>query len=65
MSNQVVSILGDNLRSCSSPFRGKGFTLIDLLVVIAIIGMLTALLLPSLSRAKDQGRNAVCKNNLR
>jgi len=41
------------------------FTLIELLVVIAIIAILVALLLPVLSRSKESGRNAYCKNNLR
>src|SRR5947207_10118106 len=43
----------------------RGFTLVELLVVIAVIAILAALLLPALSRVKQSADNALCQSNLR
>lgn len=45
--------------------KKEGFTLIELLVVIAIIAILMAILMPALSRVKEQGKRATCLSNLK
>lgn len=45
--------------------RARGFTVIELLVVLSVIGILLALLVPAIQSAREAARRAACRNQLR
>ena len=56
--------LGPQFRS-SEAAEPRGFTLVELLIVIGIIALLVAILVPALNRAREMSRRTVCLSNMR
>jgi prepilin-type processing-associated H-X9-DG protein len=51
-------------RGSNRRIKSAGLTLVELMVVVAMTALLSAIMLPALSTAKEKTRRAVCKNNI-
>ena len=64
-NDKSIGRLRSTMGRLNLPTSRRGFTVIELLVTVAVIGLLVALLLPSVNAARESARRAQCASRLR